>query len=291
MLFACAHPAIDASLRAPLLLRVVLGVDAERIASAFLVSPAAMRQRLVRAKTKIRTAGISFEVPEPRRAYERRETVLDAIYAAFGLSWEEAGVDGGAVDLTQEAIFLARTVADLMPEEPEMHGLLALMLFVESRRGARRDAAGGYVPLDAQDPRRWSRELILEAERALRRAGTQAIGRFQLEAAIQSAHAARLHGDVTDWSAVARLYDALVERSDALGAAVGRAAAHARAYGDAAGLRILAPLEAARVASYQPYWALRAHLTRDVTDYDRAIGLAENAAARAFLIAARNAIS
>ncbi len=289
MLFACAHPAIDVALRAPLLLRAVLGVDAGRIASAFLVSPEAMRQRLVRAKTKMRTAGITFEVPEPSQAHERLESVLDATYAAFGLSWEDAGADGGAADLTQEAIFLARTVTGLMPEAPEAHGLLALMLFVESRRAARRDAAGAYVPLDAQDPRLWSRELIEDAERALRRAGTRAIGRFQLEAAIQSAHAARLSGNVADWTAIVRLYDALVECSDALGAAVGRAAVHARAYGNEAGLRVLAALDATRIGNYQPYWALRAHLTRNPTDYDRAIGLTENAATRTFLIDARNA--
>lgn len=291
MLFACAHPAIDVALRAPLLLRVVLGLDAGRIASAFLLSPEAMRQRLVRAKSKMRTAAMSFEVPEPAQAYERLQAVLDATYAAFGLSWEDAGSDGGATDLTQEVMFLARTVAELMPDAPEAHGLLALMLFVESRRGARRDATGAYVPLDAQDPRLWSGDLIEGAERALRRAGTHAIGRFQLEAAIQSAHAARFRGDVTDWCVVAALYDALVEGCDALGAGVGRAAAYARAYGDAAGLRALATLAGARVANYQPYWALRAHLGGDVADYDRAIGLTQDAATRAFLIKARRAVS
>ncbi len=283
MLFACAHPALDPSIRAPLLLRVVLGVDAERIASAFLVSPAAMRQRLVRAKEKMRTAGIAFETPEPARAYGRLDAVLDAIYAAFGLSWDEAGSDGGPLDLTREAIFLARTIATLMPEAPEAHGLLALLLFVESRRSARTDRAGAYVPLDEQDACLWSRELIAEAEAALRCAGTHAIGRFQLEAAIQSAHAARLYGASARWPEIAQLYDALVERTAALGAAVGRAAAHARVHGAAAGLRIIDALDAAQVVNYQPYWALRAHLTSDASDYERAIGLTENSAAREFL--------
>lgn len=283
MLFACAHPALDPAIRAPLLLRVVLGVDAERIASAFLVSPAAMRQRLVRAKEKMRTAGIAFEAPEPARAYERLDAVLGAVYAAFGMSWDEAGSDGGPLDLTNEAIFLARTIASFMPDEPEARGLLALLLFVESRRGARSDDSGAYVPLDAQDARLWSRTLIAEAEAVLRSAGTQSIGRFQLEAAIQSAHASRVHGVRVCWPEIVRLYDALVERSAALGAAVGRAAAHARVYGSARGLRLLGELDAARVANYQPYWALRAHLTGDARDYERAIGLAENTAVRAFL--------
>jgi RNA polymerase sigma-70 factor, ECF subfamily len=291
MLFACAHPAIDADVRAPLMLRVVLGVDAARIASAFLISPAAMRQRLVRAKTKIRAAGIAFTVPESREARERLATVLDAMYAAFGVSWEESGINGAALDLTQEAIFLARMVATLMPKEPEAYGLLALMLFVESRRNARRDLHGAYVPLDEQDTQLWSHDIIDDAERTLRRAGTHAIGRFQLEAAIQSAHAARARDGVTDWSAIASLYDALVVHTGALGAAVGRAAAHARAYGKEAGLSALACIDATRVATYQPYWAVRAHLTGSAADYDQAIGLAESTAARTFLIAARDAAS
>jgi len=289
MLFACAHPALDAALRAPLLLQVVLGVDARRIASAFLVAPATMSQRLVRAKTKMRTAGIAFEVPERAHAYERLEAVLDAIYAAFGIAWDEAGAEGATDDLADEALFLARTVAELMPDEPEAHGLHALLLFVSSRRDARRDTQGTYVPLDEQDPRRWSHATIDEAERVLRRAGTHAIGRFQLEAAIQSAHAARIREGIDTWPTIVRLYDALTARTGALGAAVGRAAAHARVHGNAAGLRILATLDRERVATYQPYWALRAHLNGESGDYDRAIGLAHDPAARTFLIRARGA--
>ncbi len=283
MLFACAHPALEASIRAPLLLRVVLGVSADRIASAFLVSPVAMRQRLVRAKEKMRTNGMSFDVPEPAQARERLDAVLDAVYAAFGLSWDEAGSDGGPLDLTREAIFLARTIASLMPSEPEAKGLLALLLFVESRRAARFDRVGGYVPLEEQDTRLWAREPIAEAEAVLRSAGTHAIGRFQIEAAIQSAHASRVCGIDPSWPDIALLYDALVERSPALGAAIGRVAAHARAEGTAVGLQLLRSIDATRVAKYQPYWALRAHLTGDARDYERAIGLAENSAVRAFL--------
>jgi RNA polymerase sigma-70 factor (ECF subfamily) len=289
MLFACAHPAIDVAVRAPLLLRVVLGVDAGRIANAFLVSPEAMRQRLVRAKAKIRAAGIALEVPSASAAQERLADVLDAIYAAFGLSWEEPGIDGGADDLAQEALYLGRTIVDLMPREPEARGLLSLMLFVESRRDARRDAEEAYVPLDLQDPARWSQPLIAEAELTLRRAGTHAIGRFQLEAAIQSAHAGRARGNEADWTAIAELYDALVARTDALGAAVACAAAHGRAYGAPAALRVLDALDAGRSAGYQPYWAVRAHYTNDPADYDRAIGLCTSAASRSFLASAREA--
>lgn len=209
--------------------------------------------------------------------------MLAAIYAAFGLSWDEAGSDGGPLDLTREAIFLARTIGSLMPSEPETQGLLALLLFVESRRAARFDPTRGYVPLEEQDTLLRAPELIAKAEAVLRRTGTHAIGRFQIEAAIQSAHASRARGHAVSWPDIALLYDALVERTPALGAAIGRVAAHARARGAAAGLQLLGRIDATRVATYQPYWALRAHLTEDPSDYERAIGLAENSSVRAFL--------
>ena len=283
MLFACAHPAIDRGVRTPLVLRAVLGIDAGRIASAFLVSPAAMRQRLVRAKAKIRDAGIAFEVPDPAHLDGRLAVVLDAIYAAFGLSWED-GSSGGS-DLNREALWLARVVAELMPRAAEAQGLLALLLFVEARRDARR-VDGEYVPLDRQDPARWSAPMLTEAEAALARAAGDPPGRFALEAAIQAEHVARRRGAATDWARIARLYDELATFG-ALGALVSRAAAHARAYGAAAGLTALEALDAERVAAYQPYWAVRAHLTRAAADYDRAIGLAQDEATRRFLVAKR----
>lgn len=285
MLFACAHPALDATVRTPLVLRAVLGVDAGRIASAFLVSPSAMRQRLVRAKRKIRDAGIAFAVPEPSRLRERVAIVLEAIYAAFGLSWEEDGTSGRGSDLNRETLWLAGAVAELIPDEPEAHGLRALVLFVEARRDARR-VDGAYVPLDEQDPARWSAGMLSDAEAALSRARSPQPGRFALEAAIQSEHVARRTGAATDWVAIARLYDELA-RFGALGALVSRAAAHARAYGTAAGLAALAEVDPARVAAYQPYWAVRAHLTGRVADYDRAIGLSQDEPTRAFLRARR----
>lgn len=193
LLFVCAHPAIDAAVRTPLMLQTVLGLDAARIAAAFLVSPATMGQRLVRAKGKIRDAGIAFEVPERHELASRLSAALEAIYAAYGSGWEDvAGADPRRKGLADEAVWLGRLVAGLLPDEPEAHGLLALMLHCEARRGARRDADGAYVPLARQDVSRWSRALIDDAERSLTlasRAGKP--GSFQLEAAIQSVHAHR----------------------------------------------------------------------------------------------------
>ena len=143
LMFACAHPAIDAAIRAPLMLQAVLGLDAARIASAFLMSPAAMGQRLVRAKTKIRQAGIPLRIPEREELPERLETVLDAIYAAFSEGWlDAAGTDVARRDLAEEAIYLGRLVTELLPGEPEALGLLALMLYAEARRKARRVRRG-----------------------------------------------------------------------------------------------------------------------------------------------------
>src|SRR5882672_5134421 len=172
LMFACGHPAIDAAVRAPLILQVVLGLDAKKIASAFLMSPAAMGKRLARAKDKIRQAGIPFSIPEREELPGRLDTVLDAIYAAFAEGWTDpGGTDVARRDLTEEAMFLARLVAELLPEEPEALGLLALMLHAEARRRARRNEDGEYVPLAEQDPALWDRQMIDEAETILRRAG------------------------------------------------------------------------------------------------------------------------
>src|SRR5215472_12872362 len=170
LMFACAHPAIDPAIRAPLILQTLLGFDAATIASAFLVSPAAMRQRLVRAKSKIREAGIPFQVPERADLASRLDAVLAAIYAAFAEGWSDpAGTETRRRNLAEEGIWLGRLVASLMPEEPEALGLLALMLHAEARRAARRNAAGDYVPLAEQDPASWDARLIEEAEALLTR--------------------------------------------------------------------------------------------------------------------------
>jgi RNA polymerase sigma-70 factor (ECF subfamily) len=292
LLFVCAHPAIDPDIHTPLMLQAVLGLDAAAIGRAFLVSPAAMAQRLVRAKTKIREAAVAFEVPEPHELPERLQAVLDAIYAAYGNSWEDAsGADLRARGLADEAIWLARVLSTLLPEEPEVRGLLALMLHCEARRPARRDADGRFVPLSAQDTRLWDAAMIAEAERELAAvAGKAQPGRFQLEAAIQSAHAERARSGRTDWSAVAWFYERLVELSPALGACVGRAAAVAEVRGPESGLSLLDAIDGRSVASYQPYWAVRAHLLqrlgrgRQATEaFERAIRLTEDGAVRRFL--------
>jgi RNA polymerase sigma-70 factor (ECF subfamily) len=296
LLFVCAHPAIDPAMHTPLMLQTILGLDAARIAHAFLVSPKAMGQRLVRAKTKIRDGGILFEIPQERDLPERLDAVLEAIYAAFGISWDDMfGIDQRGRDLAEDAVWLARVLLQLMPGEAEVQGLLALMLHCEARRPARRGPDGRYIPLSEQDPKQWSLPLIEEAERRLREAFTQGrFGRFQLEAAIQSAHAERARSGQTDWAAIALLYEQLIRISPALGTQAGYAAAVAETEGPETGLSVLDAIDPTAVSRYQPYWAVRAHLlqrlgrTREASDaYDRAVGLAEDPAVRAFLVQKR----
>ncbi len=292
LLFVCAHPAIDPALRTPLMLQTVLGLPAARIASAFLVKPSAMGQRLARAKGKIRDAGIAFELPEAKDLPERLDTVLEAIYAAYGSGWDDvAGADPRRKGLAREALDLGRLLLRLLPTEPEVQGLVALMLHCEARREARRSTRGIYVPLSEQDPAHWSRAMIEEAEQCLNIAvQADRIGRFQLEAAIQSVHAHRARTGHTDWEAIALLYEGLVSFAPTLGAQVGRAAAIAEARGATAGWMLLEAIPSEDVENYQPYWALAAHLLKRmeqfpeaVAAYSRAIGLCEDRAVREFL--------
>ena len=292
LLFVCAHPGIDPMARTPLMLQTVLGLDAARIAAAFLVRPTTMGQRLSRAKTKIRDAGIPFEVPGASDLPKRVDAVAEAIYAAYGSGWEDvAGLDPRRTGLSREALDLGRLLARLMPGEPEVLGLVALMLHSEARREARRDAAGAYVPLSSQDPSRWSRPMMEEAESCLREAAAGGrVGRFQLEAAIQSAHADRLRSGKTDWETIALLYEGLLALVPTMGASVGRAAAVAEARGPHVGWDLLEAVPRAEAASYQPYWAVAAHLLTRLGRraeargaYDLAIGLCEDPAMRDWL--------
>ncbi len=241
LLFVCAHPAIDPAMHTPLMLQTVLGLEHERIAHVFLISPTTMGQRLVRAKTKIRDGGIRFEIPQERDLPQRLDAVLEAIYAAFGIGWDDmAGVDQRGRDLAEEAIWLARVLLQLMPGEAEVHGLLALMLHCEARRAARRGPDGRYVPLSEQDCQKWSLPLIEEAERHLDEASSRGrTGRFQLEAAIQSVHAERARSGGIQWKAIMMFYEQLIRISPTLGTRTGYAAAVAEAKGAEAGLAAL----------------------------------------------------
>ena len=288
LMFACAHPAIDPAIRAPLMLQTVLGFDAATIASAFLVSPASMGQRLVRAKAKIRQAGIPFRLPEADEMADRLASVLDAIYATFTAGW----ADANQRNLSGEAIWLARVLVALLPDQAEGCGLLALMLYADARRAARRDADGAYVPLAAQDTAQWVGTTIAEAETLLHRAAAMGTpGRYQLEAAIQSAHVARRRSGRTDWSAIVSLYDALAAITGSPVVAINRAVAVAALRGPAAGLAALDDAASdPRIADYQPYWAARADLLAQLGDragaseaYGRAIGLEADPAVRRFL--------
>ena len=301
LLFVCAHPAIDPAMHTPLMLQTVLGLDAARIAGAFLISPKTMGQRLVRAKTKIRDGGIRFEIPQDHELPQRLDAVLEAIYAAFGIGWDDmAGTDQRGRGLTEEAVWLARVLLQLISDEAEVRGLLALMLHCEARRSARRGPKGQYVPLSEQDPRQWSMPLIEEAERHLAEAAKHGrsklvrSGRFQLEAAIQSVHAERARSGRIDWAAIALFYEHLIRISPTLGTRTGYAAAIAEANGPEAGLAVLDAIELDLASGYQPYWAVRAHLLQRLGEMpealdanNRAIGLTEDPAVREFLLQKR----
>jgi RNA polymerase sigma-70 factor (ECF subfamily) len=299
LLFVCAHPAIDVAARTPLMLQTVLGIDAEQIGSAFLVSPAAMSQRLVRAKNKIRDAAIPFCVPEPPEWAERVSFVLDAIYSAYSTGWDNLNEAGSTYQaLAGEAIRLARLLVQLMPKEPEALGLLALMLHCEARRAARFTKEGAFVPLDQQDTSLWSLPLMEEAEDSLRAAASfKTMGRYQLEAAIQSIHASRAQTGGTDWEEIALLYEGLVRIVPGIGSLVGRAVALAQAGQLASGFAALEEIPADRVVNYQPYWAARGHLLQLLdrraeaeAAFTRAAGLTEDPSLRDYLFRSRERI-
>ena len=258
LMFVCAHPAIDETIRTPLMLQTVLGLEADQIADAFLVKPATMAQRLVRAKKKIKSAGIPFVVPESDAFPERMEAVLEAVYGAYAVDWLE-----GEGDLSHEAFFLSSILAELASENAEALGLTALVGFIEARRDARvKD--GVLVPVPEQDTEMWDTRLIersvsLLTQASLKRAQGAMPGRFQLEAAIQSVHAARSVTGRTDWRALSQLYHGLMRGYPSIGGAVSRAAVVAEDAGPGEGLKMLDVISYDGLDTYQPYHAVRAH--------------------------------
>jgi len=258
LLFVCAHPAIDPAVRAPLMLQTVLGLDATQIATAFALPTATMAQRLVRAKRRIRDARIPFRVPRLDELPRRLPAVLEAVYGAYTIEWARTSGPAVRESLAVEARELALVLASLL-DDAEVLGLAALLCLSSARLGARVED-GVHVPLDAQDTRRWDHALVDQGETLLRRAHANGTpGRFQLEAAVQSAHCARARTGRTDRVAVVRLHRALVQVAPTLGARVALAAATAHVDGPRAGLDLLEPLASA-CHHFQPYWATRGDL-------------------------------
>ncbi|WP_302893425.1 RNA polymerase sigma factor [Actinomadura luzonensis] len=255
LLFVCAHPAIAANVRTPLMLQTVLGFDSAEIARAFAVPPGAMSQRLVRAKRRIRDARIPFVVPGRQAMLERLAPVLEAVYGCYALTWRERG-DGRS--LAGEARYLATTVATLLGDEPEAWGLAALLTLASARAG---EPGRPFQPLEEQDPSGWDRRLIAAGERYLRRAERpgRAPGRFQLEAAIQAVHCDRARTGRTDWDALRTLYAALVAVAPSLGSRVAQAAVAARTGSPEEALGLLEALPPER-ERFQPYHATRGEL-------------------------------
>ncbi|ESQ75635.1 RNA polymerase sigma factor [Asticcacaulis sp. AC402] len=294
LMFVCAHPDIEASMHAPLMLQTVLGLDSRSIADAFVVSPSAMSQRLVRVKAKIAAATLAFEIPEREALPQRLDSVLQAIYAAYTSAWTTTP-DSDTRGLAGEAAYLAQLCVDLSPGEPEALGLLALIRFSDARAVARFAADGAYVPMDEQDVTLWDRGLIAQAEATLDLASRNlTLGRYQLEAAIQSAHiSARQRGVAR--SAVLPLYRALVSLHPSFGAWTGYAAALAQAGETRAAKQVLDDLGEDRMRLYQPWWAVMAEVATRLGDtasalraYDMAEGLEDAATVKAWLRQRRN---
>ena len=279
LLFTCAHPAIDAAARTPLMLQAVLGFDAAQVAAAYAVPTATMAQRLVRAKRRIARARIPFVIPDRRAMPERLPAVLEAVYGCAAITWRD-----DAESMAGEARYLAVTLASLLEREPEAWALASLVTLSLARR-----RPGPYVPLEEQDPASWDARLIDEGETYLRRAaasGRTAPERFELEAAIQAVHLDRRRTGTTDWTALRQLYTALVTVAPSLGSQVALAAVIGRADGAEAGLDALPP----GGEHLQAWWATRAHLLARAgraaeasVAYERAIELTDDAAVHDYL--------
>lgn len=292
LLFICAHPAIDPAIHSALMLQTVLGLDAGRIASAYLVKPETMGKRLVRAKAKIKATAIRFDEPEPAEWPDRLASVLEAIYGAYTLHWGQIDQDG-ANDLAGEALYLAFLAAQAMPGEAEALGLAALLGFCEARRPARLDDAGRFVPLDLQDTARWDAALLGEAQRLLGHAADlRQPGPYQLEAAIQAAQMDGVLSGTMPWDDIAGLYARLLALCPTLGGRIGHAVAVGLGSGGAmAGLALLETMADPSLSTHQPWWAAKARLAAlaglredAVAAYERALALTVEVAVRDWLV-------
>jgi predicted RNA polymerase sigma factor len=291
LMLVCAHPAIDRAVRTPLMLNTVLGFTAEQVGRAFSVPTAAMATRLVRAKKRIKAAGIPFRVPDRADLPARMSSVLEAVYGAYVIDWSTGPQ---ARELPSEALHLAEVLTTVVPGDPEARGLAALIELSMARAPARADAGGRFVPLADQDPSLWDQHLIGRAHEHLRAAHAQGqLGRFQLEAAIQAVHCARGRDGTTDWPALLSLHRILHAVAPSLGSGVALAAVTAEVDGPVAGLATLDALlaEAGEPAGrFQPARATRAHLldwlgrtAEAVAAYESAISLTHDAAERQYL--------
>lgn len=296
LIFVCCHPAVAPEARAALTLRLVCGLSAQEIARAFLVSEPAMLQRLTRAKRKIAEAGVSFEVPGPEAWPERLAAVLSTLEVAYARAHEDAAGAGPHAGFAREMLGLTAVLAELLPQESDALAFAALVRYAEARRPARLDPDGAMVPLDRQDPALWRGELIAEGEALLRRAG--GLGRpgpIQLRAALHGVWCSRETLDAPPpWPAILSLYDALLSFGEDPFVRVNRAVALAQVAGPAEALAEVEALNAARLASFQPFHAVRADLLarlgrgeEALAAYDRALALGPAEAEKRWLISRR----